>query len=257
MALEREELIVQHQVQRNGPQDVRIRTHVAEIHELEAVTRRGTARRRQFRLALRHQRLLVAVRREAENGTGLAQVFPGLGRLAGGDFFGGAQRIELLAGNDLTGEEGLAAISRALETAERLRIRPPTVQLLITKSWALSLLGRFREARARSHTSDAIRKLIGLAPRTARVVRDGDEVDVPIDEVLRGDVLLVRPGEKIAPDGVVESGASAVDTSLLTGESVPVEVGTGDEGTGASVTLGGVIVVRATPPNPGRAAPRS
>jgi Cu+-exporting ATPase len=86
----------------------------------------------------------------------------------------------------------------------------------------LILLGRFLEARARSHTSDAIKKLVGLAPRTARVVRDGAEQDLPIEEVVRGDVVIVRPGEKIPVDGTVRDGRSAVDESLITGESLPV-----------------------------------
>ena len=86
----------------------------------------------------------------------------------------------------------------------------------------LILLGRFLEARARSHTSDAIKKLIGLQPRTARVVRDGAELDIAIEEVVRGDLVLVRPGEKIPVDGIVRDGRSAVDESMVTGEPIPV-----------------------------------
>ena len=86
----------------------------------------------------------------------------------------------------------------------------------------LILLGRFLEARARRHTSDAIRRLIGLAPRTARVLRDGAELDVPIADGRVGDLVRVRPGETIAVDGVVIDGASGVDESMITGESLPV-----------------------------------
>jgi Cu+-exporting ATPase len=110
----------------------------------------------------------------------------------------------------------------------------------------LILLGRFLEARARLHTSDAIRRLIGLAPRTARVVRDGAEVDVPIAEVRVGDVVRVRPGESIAVDGVVVDGASGVDESMITGESLPVSKGLDDLVIGATLNTTGTLTFRAT-----------
>ncbi|MER3418588.1 MAG: heavy metal translocating P-type ATPase, partial [Chloroflexota bacterium] len=110
----------------------------------------------------------------------------------------------------------------------------------------LILLGRFLEARARSHTSDAIRKLIGLQPRTARVVRDGREVDVPIDAVARGDLVLVRPGEKIPVDGVVRDGVSAVDESMVTGEPIPVTKRPGDEVIGGTLNTAGSFRFEAT-----------
>jgi len=110
----------------------------------------------------------------------------------------------------------------------------------------LILLGRFLEARARSHTSDAIRKLIGLAPRTARVIRDGSETDVPIDEVVRGDLLLVRPGEKIPVDGLLRDGRSAVDESMVTGESMPVGKKPGDEVIGGTLNGSGSFTYQAT-----------
>ncbi len=94
---------------------------------------------------------------------------------------------------------------------------------------ALILLGKMLEARAKGRTSEAIRKLIGLQPNTARVVRDGAERDLPVEEVAAGDVVLVRPGERIPVDGTVLSGRSAVDESLLTGEPIPVEKAEGDE----------------------------
>jgi P-type Cu+ transporter len=100
---------------------------------------------------------------------------------------------------------------------------------------ALILLGKMLEARAKGRTSAAIRKLAGLQPRTARVVRGGAIEDVPIEEVQVGDVLVVRPGERIPVDGEVVEGRSAVDESLLTGEPIPVEKGPGDEVVGGTI----------------------
>jgi len=105
----------------------------------------------------------------------------------------------------------------------------------------LILLGRFLEARARSHTSDAIKKLIGLAPRTARVVREGAEVDIPIEDVVRGDIVFVRPGEKVPVDGVVRDGRSAVDESMITGESIPTTKEPGDEVIGGTLNTSGAF----------------
>ena len=110
----------------------------------------------------------------------------------------------------------------------------------------LILAGRYLEARARSSTSDAMRRLIGLAPRTARVLRDNQELEVPIASVAVGDVVRVRPGEKIAVDGVVVDGRSAVDESMVTGESIPVARAAGDEVVGATVNTTGTLNVRAT-----------
>jgi P-type Cu+ transporter len=100
---------------------------------------------------------------------------------------------------------------------------------------ALILLGKMLEARAKGRTSAAIRKLAGLQPRSARVVRDGEIADVLIEEVRLGDVVVVRPGERVPVDGVVVAGRSAVDESLLTGESIPVEKGPGDEVVGGTI----------------------
>ncbi len=110
----------------------------------------------------------------------------------------------------------------------------------------LILTGRMLEARAKGQTGDAIRRLIGLQPRTARVLRDGVERDVPVAEVLHGDLVRVRPGEKIAVDGVVVEGSSAVDESMLTGEPLPVDKGPGDEVIGATIASGGSFTFRAT-----------
>lgn len=111
---------------------------------------------------------------------------------------------------------------------------------------ALILLGRLLESRAKGRTSDAIRKLIGMQAKTARVIRNGNESDIPIDEVAPGDIVAVRPGEKIPVDGVVVHGASAVDESMLTGESLPVEKNLGDEVFGATLNKTGSFRFRAT-----------
>jgi Cu+-exporting ATPase len=110
----------------------------------------------------------------------------------------------------------------------------------------LILLGRYLEARAKRRSGEAIRSLLELASKDVRVLSDGEEVVLPIEELRVGDRFVVRPGERIATDGVVEEGASAVDQSLLTGEPVPVEVGLGDEVAGASINVSGRLVVRAT-----------
>jgi P-type Cu+ transporter len=110
----------------------------------------------------------------------------------------------------------------------------------------LILFGRYLEERATGRASDAIRKLAELGARDAVVLRDGVEVPVPAADLRAGDTFVVRPGEKIATDGVVLAGNSAVDRSLLTGESSPVEAGPGDEVAGATVNLDGRLVVRAT-----------
>jgi P-type Cu+ transporter len=110
----------------------------------------------------------------------------------------------------------------------------------------LILLGRWLEARAKRRSGDAIRRLLELGAKEARVLRDGVEVAVPIEEVVVGDVFVVRPGEKVATDGEVVAGQSAVDLSLLTGESVPVEVEPGSEVAGATLNTYGRLIVRAT-----------
>ena len=111
---------------------------------------------------------------------------------------------------------------------------------------ALILLGRYFEARAKRRSGEAIRKLLELGAKEARVLRDGEEVLVAVEQLRVGDLFVVRPGEKVATDGVVESGESAVNASMLTGESVPVEVSAGGEVAGATVNVSGRLVVRAT-----------
>jgi len=111
---------------------------------------------------------------------------------------------------------------------------------------ALVNLGLALELRARGRTSEAIKKLIGLQAKTARVVRNGTEVDIPVEEVLVGDTIVVRPGEKIPVDGVVLEGNSSVDESMITGESIPVEKHTGDEVISATMNQTGSFRFRAT-----------
>ncbi len=110
----------------------------------------------------------------------------------------------------------------------------------------LILLGKYLEARAKGKTSEAIRKLMGLQAKTARVVRDEQEIDVPIADVVVGDIVVVRPGEKIPVDGEVVSGTSSVDESMLTGESIPVDKGPGDLVVGATINKHGAFRFRAT-----------
>jgi P-type Cu+ transporter len=111
---------------------------------------------------------------------------------------------------------------------------------------ALVNLGLALELKAKGKTSEAIKKLIGLQARTARVVRDGAELDVPVEAVLAGDVVVVRPGEKIPVDGVLLEGGSSVDESMITGESIPVEKRSGDEVIGATMNQTGSFRFRAT-----------
>jgi Cu+-exporting ATPase len=111
---------------------------------------------------------------------------------------------------------------------------------------ALVLLGQVMELRARSQTNAAIKLLLGLAPNTARILRDdGQEEDIALDQVVAGDILRVRPGEKIPVDGVVTSGTGAVDESMVTGESIPVEKSSGDVVIGATVNGTGSLLMRA------------
>lgn len=111
---------------------------------------------------------------------------------------------------------------------------------------ALVVLGMALEVKAKGKTSEAIKKLIGLQAKTARVIREGQEVDLPVEEVLAGDVVVVRPGEKVPVDGTVLDGSSAVDESMITGESLPVEKGPGAEVIGATLNKTGSFRFRAT-----------
>jgi Cu+-exporting ATPase len=111
---------------------------------------------------------------------------------------------------------------------------------------SLILFGKYLEAKAKGRTSQAIRKLIGLQARTARVIRDGQEVEVPVELLKVDDIFIVRPGEKIATDGEVIEGSSAVDESMITGESIPIEKSSGAAAIGGSINKNGVLKIRAT-----------
>jgi len=110
----------------------------------------------------------------------------------------------------------------------------------------LVILGKLLEAIAKGRTSDAIKKLVGLSPKTATIVRDGVETQIKIDDVKVDDVLIVKPGEKIPVDGMIVSGRSSVDESMLTGESIPVEKKEGDEVIGATINKNGLLKIKAT-----------
>ena len=117
-----------------------------------------------------------------------------------------------------------------------------TASIIIT----LILLGRYLEAKAKAHTSDAIKKLLHLQAKTARVVRNGKEIDVPIDQVKVGDIIRVRPGEKIPVDGKITEGISSIDESMVTGESIPVDKKEGDMVIGATINKTGTFLFQAT-----------
>jgi len=110
----------------------------------------------------------------------------------------------------------------------------------------LILLGRLLEARAKGRTTEAIKKLVGLQPKTARVVREGVEADIPAGDVRAGDLVIVRPGERLPVDGVIETGETSVDESAITGESMPVDKTPGSKVTGGTVNTTGTMTLRAT-----------
>lgn len=111
---------------------------------------------------------------------------------------------------------------------------------------ALVVLGLALELKAKGRTSEAIKKLMGLQAKTARVIRDGKEIELPVEEVVAGDIVVVRPGDKIPVDGVLTDGSSAVDESMITGESIPVEKQVGDEAIGGTLNKTGSFKFRAT-----------
>ncbi|MGW8286491.1 MAG: heavy metal translocating P-type ATPase [Candidatus Deferrimicrobiaceae bacterium] len=110
----------------------------------------------------------------------------------------------------------------------------------------LVLLGRYFETRAKGKTSEAVKKLVGLQPKTARVIREGGEVDIPLEEVTAGDRVVVRPGEKVPVDGTVEEGESSVNESMMTGEPIPKDKERGDAVTGGTMNVNGRLVIQAT-----------
>ncbi|MEI6624040.1 MAG: heavy metal translocating P-type ATPase, partial [Actinomycetes bacterium] len=170
--------------------------------------------------------------------------------IAGARFYRGAwHALKNRAGNmDLLVALGTSAaffFSVAATFVPALFMEPvfyETSALLIT----FVLLGKLLESRAKGKTSDAIRSLMGLAAKTARVVRGGEEMDIPVEQVVTGDLVVVRPGEKIPVDGFVVEGRSAIDESMLTGEPIPVEKNAGDEVIGATINKLGSFTFRAT-----------
>jgi Cu+-exporting ATPase len=110
----------------------------------------------------------------------------------------------------------------------------------------LILLGNLLEHMAKGRASEAVRKLMDLQPTIAHVLRDGAEIDVPVESIEVGDLLLVRPGERIPVDGAIIEGSSAIDQSAITGESIPTEKAVGDEVIGATINASGFLKVRAT-----------
>jgi Cu+-exporting ATPase len=146
---------------------------------------------------------------------------------------------------------GAAFLYSAIATAApgfflRRGVQPDVYYEAVVMIIALILTGNALEARAKMRTSDALRGLIALQPRTARVLRNDSEMDVAIEEVRSGDTITVRPGERVPVDGEVLSGASAVDESMLTGESMPVEKGPGDRVIGGTINRTGAFRYRAT-----------
>ncbi len=159
-------------------------------------------------------------------GTGMAYVYS-IAATVAPQFFAPAS-----SGGSMPGMENMAGVPVYYEAAS----------VII----ALIVLGRLLEARAKGQTGEAIRRLLGLQAKTAKVVRDGREVDIPVEEVVPEDVVIVRPGEKIPVDGMMTEGSSAIDESMLTGESLPVEKKAGDEVFGATINKTGSFRFKAT-----------
>ncbi len=147
-------------------------------------------------------------------------------------FLGDAGVIGMRHGFSFTPERGMGSSQIYLEVAAGVTV--------------FILAGRYFEARAKRRSGAALRALLELGAKDVAVLRDGVETRIPVEQLAVDDLFVVRPGEKVATDGVVVEGTSAIDASLLTGESIPVEVGPGDAVTGATVNAGGRLVVRAT-----------
>ncbi len=174
---------------------------------------------------------------------------------AGGPFYRGALAVARHGSTDMNtliavGTSAAYLYSLAATVAPRLftagglapAVYFDTAAAIIT----LILFGRLLEARAKGRASEAIRKLASLQPKQARVIRDGHERDIPIEEVKVGDLVIVRPGEKVPVDGIVRQGLSAVDESMLTGESLPVDKQPGDQVIGATLNRTGSLRIEAT-----------
>lgn len=139
-----------------------------------------------------------------------------------------------------------AVVTILPQTVQSLGVEPLPYFDVATVVIGLILLGRYFEAKAKIGTSEAIKKLIGLQAKTARVIRDSKELDIPINEVVIGDIIRVRPGEKIPVDGVIEEGESSVDESMVTGESMPVDKAKGDTVVGSTINKSGTFTYKAT-----------
>jgi Cu+-exporting ATPase len=142
----------------------------------------------------------------------------------------------------------LGSTAAFLYSAVTTAVNPSADVYYDTTAWIITLIfqGKYLETVARGRTSAAIRKLIGLQPKTARVLRGGSEIELPVRELIRGDIVVVRPGEKIPTDGTVVDGASAVDESMVSGEPIPVEKAAGDSVVGATINQNGVLRFRVT-----------
>jgi len=147
----------------------------------------------------------------------------------------------------LIGDAGVIGLSHGFSIRPERGMASSSIYLEVAAGVTTFLLaGRYAEAKAKARSGDALRALLTLGAKDVAVLRDGAEVRIPVAELAVGDRFLVRPGEKVATDGTVVEGTSAIDASLLTGEPVPVEVGPGDGVTGATVNAGGRLVVEAT-----------
>ncbi len=124
-------------------------------------------------------------------------------------------------------------------------ITPHVYYEAVTVIISLILLGRYFEARAKYRTSDSIKRLMGLQVKTAKVIRDEEEIEVPVDQLSKGEILIIRPGEKIPVDGIITSGYSSVDESMISGESIPIEKKVGDTVIGATFNTNGSFYIKA------------
>ena len=167
--------------------------------------------------------------------------------IAGGQFYAGAYRALRHGSANMNVLVAVGTSAAYLySVADTFVVEGPVYYETAAIIIALIILGRSLEAIAKGRTSEAIKKLAGLAAKTAHVIKDGAEVEMPVEAVQPGDFLLVKPGEKIPVDGEVSEGQSAVDESMLTGESLPVDKGPGDTVVGATLNKNGLLRVRAT-----------
>ncbi|MDT7543669.1 MAG: P-type Cu+ transporter [Acidobacteriota bacterium] len=171
-------------------------------------------------------------------GTGAAYLYSLAATIAPNFFAAATPRGSMI------GMNGMSDVASGVASSSH--VMPPVYFEAAGVIIALILLGRLLEARAKGRTNDAIRKLINLQPKRARVVREGREVEIAFEEIALGDRIVVRPGERVATDGIVEEGQSAIDESMLTGESLPVEKRIGDEVFGATLNRVGSFTFRAT-----------